>query len=375
MIGIAKWREGIWEKRYELIIGLILLTAVMYAFVQMVVYLLHSDGQKARFARLPIPVQVLPATARQLRESIGAAGTIQPKLYITMTARVTSRVLKVPVDLGTVVKPGGILVQLDDSVYAASLNSAKEAYDHAFKQLARMERLLNDDFASPLEVELARSAKADAWQSMVAAEIDLANTVVRSPALAVVLSRTVNPGEFARLDESMIQLGVIRPVMMVAAIAEDQIGSVHLGMTAKVGTDGFPGETFIGRVVKIGASVSAATRTFDVYIELQNQDLRLKPGVTGYARLENSRLALVVPNTALMNPVGDRATAFVVDGGLRAHLREVRRGPIVGGMTEVLDGLREGERVVTVGQLELRDKDLVSVNRFGPWNLTVGASQ
>lgn len=375
MSGIAKWREGIWEKRYELIVGLVLCIVITYALAQMVIYLLHSDAQKARLVKLPIPVQVLPATVSQLQESIGAAGIIQPSVYITMTAKVTGRVVKVPVDLGTIVKPGGILVQLDDSLYAAKLNSAKETYDHASRQLERMEKLLNDNLGSAVEVELARIAKANARQSMVAAEIDLANTLVRSPALAVVLNRTVNPGEFTRLDQSMIELGVIRPVMMVAGVAEDQIGSVHLGMTASVGTDAFAGETFTGQVVKIGARVSDTTRTFDVYIELHNQDLRLKPGVTGYARLESRRAALAIPSTALMNPLGDRATTFVVDSGHRAHLREVRRGPIVGGMTEVLGGLRAGEQVVTVGQLELRDNDLVSVNQFGPWNLTVGTTQ
>jgi multidrug efflux pump subunit AcrA (membrane-fusion protein) len=78
-------------------------------------------------------------------------------------------------------------------------------------------------------------------------------------------------------------------------------------------------------------------------------------------------MGLAVPSTAIMNPVGDRATVFVLDHGI-AHLREVRCGLAANGLTEILAGLQEGEQVVTVGQLYLRDNDKVTANRFAPWD-------
>jgi multidrug efflux pump subunit AcrA (membrane-fusion protein) len=71
---------------------------------------------------------------------------------------------------------------------------------------------------------------------------------------------------------------------------------------------------------------------------------------------------------AILNPVGDQATVFIVDGQDRARIREIRPGIMADGMTEVLDGLDEGDKVVTVGQLELHEGDHVTVNRAGPWN-------
>ena len=79
-------------------------------------------------------------------------------------------------------------------------------------------------------------------------------------------------------------------------------------------------------------------------------------------------MGLAVPSTAVIDPVGDRATVFVVDGDNHAHARPIRRGLMADGMTEILDGLQEGEHVVTVGMQELRDKDRVLVNQSGPWN-------
>jgi membrane fusion protein (multidrug efflux system) len=285
-----------------------------------------------------------------------------------LTAKVVSPVTAVHVDLGNVVRKGDLLVELSDQLYRANLDTARAQYVHARAQRQRMETLLKQNFAALVDVEKARTDEATARQAVVQAEIDLANTTVKSPAPAVVMERTINPGEITKLDQEMLKLGVLDPVMMVAEVSEDKGGSVHLGMQAEVGTDAFPGETFTGQVVKVEATVNEATRTFGAYIQIANRDLRLKQGVTGYARLENDRMALAIPSTALMNPVGDRAAVFVIAPDGRAHLREVRRGLMVAGMTELLDGVQEGEKVVTAGLPELRDNDQVRPNQEAPWN-------
>ena len=200
------------------------------------------------------------------------------------------------------------------------------------------------------------------------AEFNLANTRFTSPAPAIVLLRNINPGEITTVGNEAFKLGIIEPIYMVAQVSQEKIGAIHLGMTANVTTDGFPGVVFTGQVVKIDGNVNDATRTFGVYISIANHELRLIPGITGYARLEHSEMALAVPTTAVINPLGDRATVFVVDKENRAHIREVRRGQMVGEMTEILSGLQEGEEVVSVGQQEVRDGDQVNVNQSAPWN-------
>ncbi len=342
--------------------------AVAVIAIATVYHLTHTVQRDARLVGLPLPVQTIPATVRTMHETIGASGTIQPSIPLTMTATVVAKVLEVPVDLGEVVKPGELLVRLDPQLYQASLVSAREALDHATKQLARTQALEQKQFASDVQVEQARDAEAKARDALIAAQINLENTVVRSPAPAVVLTRDVNPGEFTKLDQDLISLGVINPVMMVAEVSEDKLGAVYVGMQAQVGTDAYPGVTFDGTVAKIDSRINDSTRSFGAYIQLANPDLKLKKGVTGYARLESTKMALSVPSTAIMNPVGDRAAVFVVGKDHRAHLRQVLTGVSVGGMTEILSGVQEGEQVVTVGQYDLHDNDAVNVNHYGPWN-------
>ena len=356
------------QRRRDLLVLGALGIIVILVVGAVVVHLVRTDQLKARTLRLPIPVETLPAKITTLRIAVGASGTVQAYTTLSMTSRVVGHVLNVPVDIGSVVKNDDLLVEIDDRLFAANLETAEANSEHANKQLERMQTLENQGYGSAADTEKARADAAAARQAVVQAQIDLGNTNIKSPTSAVVLTRTINPGEISKLDQEAMQLGAIDPILMVAQVSTDKAGVVTLGMQAEVGTDAFPGETFKGDVVKIDAKASVTTRTFGVYIRIKNPDLRLKPGVTGYARLESTHQALAVTSTAVMNPVGDTATVFVVDKDSRAHLRQIRRGIMAEGLTEVLDGLQESEMVVTVGQLELRDNDKVRANRAGNWD-------
>jgi RND family efflux transporter MFP subunit len=334
----------------------------------MAVHLVKTDQVDARRIGLPIPVEVLPVGVHPLRMSIGASGTISALNTITITARDTSKVTSVPVDLGDIVRAGDLLAQLDDRIFVAGVNSAKATSDHADKQLVRLRTLEQRGYGAAADTEIARQAAVAAKQVVVQSQIDLGNTKIVAPVSSVVLTRSVNPGEITSVGEEVFQLGPIDRVYMVAAVPTDKTGFVTDGMEASVSIDSFPGQIFKGQVVKIDAVASVVTRTFNAYIRIDNPDLKLRPGVTGYARLERAHSALAVPSVAILNPVGDKATLYVVDNQNHARIREVRPGLMADGMTEILDGLQEGEKVVTVGQLELHDGDQVVVNRSGPWN-------
>ena len=355
------------RRYYRYVIGLVLVLALAGMGFLALHQLVHTTQNDARAIHMPIPVQSLPAKVQTIDRIIGASGTIQPSYPVTMTAKVVAKVLQVPVVVGTIVRPGDLLVQLDPKLYEANVAKAEANYQHAHNDLLRQESLFKQNFASQVEVETAREAEAASYADLVSAKIDLNNTRVTSPVPAIVQVRDVNPGETTQLDEQLVQLGVLDPAFMQAAVPEDNIGYVYIGMPGTVGTDAFPGEVFHGTVAKIDSVVQLTTRTFGAYISIPNHDLRLKTGITGFARLESKRMALGIPSTAIMNPVGDRATVFVLDQGT-AHLRQIRYGLASHGITEVLSGLREGEQVVTVGQLYLHDNDKVQANAFAPWN-------
>jgi membrane fusion protein (multidrug efflux system) len=355
------------RRYYRYVVGLVLVLALTGMGFLALRQLFDTTQNDARIVHLPIPVQTVPAKVQTIDRIIGASGTIQPSYPVTMTAKVVAKVLNVPVVLGMIVRPGDLLVQLDPTLYEANVAKAQADYQHAHNDLQRQESLFKRNFASAVQIETARDADAEAYASLVSAQINLSNTRVTSPVAGFVQVRNINPGETTQVDEQLIQLGVLDPAYMEAAVSEDNIGYVYIGMPGTVGTDAYPGQTFHGTVARIDSVVQDTTRTFGAYISIANHDLRLKTGITGFARLESKRMALAVPSTAVVNPVGDHATVFVVDHGV-AHIRQVRCGLASHGMTEILSGLQEGEQVVTVGQLYLQGNDKVMANAYAPWN-------
>jgi membrane fusion protein, multidrug efflux system len=362
LLNVLKKRGG------EIILGVLLVLIAGAAVVVVLKYFVQTDGLKARPVGLPIPVQALATKVTSVHEVIGASGTTAESNDVFLTNRVTAKVLNVPVEIGNIVKTGDLLAQIDDNLFRVAVDRSKLNLDHTAKQLDRMLAMQQKGFASMVEIERARTEKAAAEEALVEAQFNLTNTRITAPAAAIVLERAINPGEITSVGNEAFKLGIIQPLFMVAQVSQEKIGSVHLGMHGEVSTDGFPGVVFEGEVVKIDGRVNDTTRTFGVYIKIPNQDLRLIPGITGYARLMNQRMVLAIPSTAVINPVGDKAMVYVVDKDNRAHVREIRRGLLISGMTEVLDGLQEGEEVVTVGTQELRDNDRVVVNQSAPWN-------
>jgi membrane fusion protein (multidrug efflux system) len=369
MIDTAELRKVIARRWFDIFLFLILSVIGAVAVVVMVKYLLATDGTKARPLGQPIPVQTLPVTVTTLHEVVGASGTTAESTDAVLTNRVIAKVVQVPVQIGTVVNQGDLLAQLDETLFRSQLDYARINLEHTSLQLERMLAMQKKGFASAVQVEEARTADAAAHDTVVQAQFNLTNTRITAPAPAIVLQRSINPGEITAVGSAAFKLGIIEPVYMVAQVAEEKFASVHMGMEGEVSTDGFPGVIFSGKVAKIDGNINDVTRTFGVYISIPNHDLRLIPGITGYARLLNQRTGIAVPSISVIDPVGDKAMVFVVDPKEgRAHARVIRRGLMADGLIEVLDGLEEGDEVVTVGQLDLRDNDRVNVNHSGPWN-------
>src|SRR5207247_10158101 len=93
---------------------------------------------------------------------------------------------------------------------------------------------------------------------------------------------------------------------------------------------------------------------------MDTPDIPLKPGLSGFGHIRrNAKDVMVVPSIAIMNPSGEQDSVFVVNGTNHANLRKVHPGVVVDAMTEITNGLKEGEKVVTVGQFYLKENDKV----------------
>jgi membrane fusion protein, multidrug efflux system len=339
-----------------------------------ILHVIDTTTSKARLLHAPSPVETVSVRRQTLDEVIGGSGAVEQAESVNLITQLTAQVLEVPVKIGDLIKKGELLVRWDDRLIKATVEANREYVEadkikirNEMRQVERYSTLQNKNMGTAVDLEKYEMALADAkidlaksTISLTQAEIDLEHVKQLSPIDGIVLERLVNPNEFTKPGQVIMKLGVLNTVLMAAKITEEKMHSVQLGLPAEATFPAFPSEVFKGSVAKIDPNIDPVTRTFTTYIKIENPDFRLKPGLSGFARIRRSaKDVLAVPSVAIMNPSGEQATVFVVDGTNRANLRKVRPGIVVDAMTEITDGLKEGENVVTVGQFYLKDHDRV----------------
>jgi membrane fusion protein (multidrug efflux system) len=339
-----------------------------------VVHVIDTTTGKARLLHAPSPVETVPVRQQTLEELIGGSGAVEQAETVNLITQLTAQVLEVPVKIGDLIKKGDLLVRWDDRLIKATVEANREYVEadkikirNETRQVERYSTLQNKKMGTAVDLEKYEMALADAkidlakaTVSLKQAEIDLEHVTQLSPIDGIVLERLVNPNEFTKPGQVVMKLGVLNTVLMAAKMTEEKMHSVQLGLSADTTFPAFPSEVFKGTVAKIDPNIDPITRTFTTYIKIENPDFRLKPGLSGFARIRRTaKDVLAVPSIAIMNPSGEQASVFVVDSSNHANLRKVHPGIVVDAMTQITDGLKEGEKVVTVGQLYLKDNDKV----------------
>jgi RND family efflux transporter MFP subunit len=360
------------------IIGLIAATLCLGVVILMffvISHLIKTDPSKARLVKGRMPVTLASARMEQFNYVIGASGQTQEFEKVPLTAKVSQPVETVKIEIGNIINKEQVLVEFQQNVLRASANQAKSAVSKAQSNLEysklnyqRFLNLFKQDLIAKVELEEAdqrvKLAEYDYYTALREQERalqDLSYATVKSPITGIVLDRPINVGEIPKINEPLLSVGVIDRIFMLAKVAEEKISYINLKMTAEVLFDAFPNDPFKGEITRIDPNTDSKTRTFIAYIEIPNKDLKLTPGLTGFARINYRKNSLVVPSISVINPVGENATVFVVGPDSTARIKRVKTGLTSGGLTEVLEGLKEGDKVAFAGVQALQEGDKAEV--------------
>ena len=170
-----------------------------------------------------------------------------------------------------------------------------------------------------------------------------------APITGTVLMRNVTHGEKVRPDMTLFDVADLSQVWVLASVYEYELPFVKTGQAATMTLSYLPGRSYRGRVSLVYPVLDSATRTVQVRLEVSNPNLDLKPEMYAHVELESDlgeRLA--VPDTAVLSS-GTRNIVFVAQGDGYFEPREVRLGLRLPDRVEILEGLSEGEAVVTSG--------------------------
>ncbi|MGE7955151.1 efflux RND transporter periplasmic adaptor subunit [Pseudomonas sp. NPDC089530] len=175
-----------------------------------------------------------------------------------------------------------------------------------------------------------------------------------SPIGGVLQELNVRQGMTVAAGETLARVNGLGQVWLAVAVPESQAGSIVAGQDAEARLPAFPGEVFKGRVSAILPEANADSRTLRVRVELPNPQGRLRPGMTAEVSLRRStrQSLLWVPSEAVIR-TGRRALVMLAEDAGRYRPVEVRTGPDSDGKTAILQGLEEGQQVVSSGQFLL----------------------
>jgi Cu(I)/Ag(I) efflux system membrane fusion protein len=232
------------------------------------------------------------------------------------------------------------------SVYSPQLAAAQQEYRLA-DETAR--RLAGSDPASAASMTRLRDAARTRLRNWEISDAQLGKTglVLTAPADGVVIEKPVVQGARFEPGETILRLADLSTVWVIAKVPAAQAADIKPGQAARFETVALPGQVAEGEVAFVQPIIDAMTRTVDVRIALPNPAGDLRPGLYGTVLLEEpgSGPVLSVPRSAVLDS-GLRQVVLVERAPGRFEPREVRTGRRAGDRVEILDGVREGERVV-----------------------------
>jgi HlyD family secretion protein len=283
-------------------------------------------------------IDTAPVERRSIVLSAQANGTVEPIDIVEVKSKASGTIIKMPVDIGSYVKAGDLLVQIDprdvQNQYdqaRASLSSATVSRTVALAQRNRSAELFKEKIITAVEMEAATVAFAQADAAFINARTNLSIALVRlqdatvqAPTNGTIIERPVSVGTVitsattsASGGTTIMKMADLTKVRMRAFVNETDIGNVKPAQTATVTVDAFPNRRFVGVVEKVEpeAVVQSSVTMFPVLVSLNNSDGALMPGMNGQVVMDILRRdnVLAVPSDAIRN-ARDAATVAPVLG-------------------------------------------------------------
>src|SRR6059058_1084153 len=369
------------NRRNLIISAIVLLIAAFFLFSRL------GRSNAAQF-------QTTAVTRGPITQTVTATGTLNPVVNVQVGSQVSGNIQKLFADFNSKVKAGDIVAQIDPVLFQATvtqaegdLASAQAGLELAKVNATRTQELFAKKNSSQADVDqaMANLHQAEAnvkikQGALDKAKADLDHCTITSPVDGEVISRSVDVGQTvaASLQAPVIFTiaNDLTKMQIDANVAEADVGVVAVDQQVDFSVDAFPARTFHGKVVQVrNAPITVQNVvTYDTVIGVNNADLKLKPGMTAnvsiiiahkdnVVQLKNAALRYRPPDAATAeqpkstsSPSGQRPTGarerraertvYVLAYG-RPNPVQIKTGISDGIMTEVIEGLKEGDRVVT----------------------------
>jgi multidrug efflux system membrane fusion protein len=323
----------------------------------------------------PAPVAMAVAKSEVVPNLLTAVGDLAAVHQVNVTSDVSGRITDIMFTAGAAVKAGSPLVQLFDGPEQGDLASFKAQAIGAQLALDRAKQLAARQFGPQATADAAQATFDTANAGIAKTQAIISQKLVRAPFDGVLGVRHVEVGQYLTAGTQIVTLTDLSTLYANFTTTEKASAMIKVGQTVRVLVDAYPGKVFEGKITTIEPQINTDTRNIRVQATMDNPDRSLKPGMfaTTTVVLPDKPAVVTVPETAVDYTLyGDSVfliTEKKADDGttsLTAVRTFVRTGNRIEGRAEILSGVKEGDRVVAVGQLKLQMGAAVSISTDQP---------
>lgn len=314
-----------------------------------------GNSKKATEAKKEIPkVRVETVDLIPVDQLSVFTATVEANSVNNIAPAIPGRIREIRVDVGSRVAKGQLLATMDGTNYSqqqtqlATLKRDYERYSELYN-VGGISKQQLDQLKTQLDV--AETALKNLGE----------NTRLTSPISGVVTSRNYDPGDVAS-GLPILTVESINPVKVLINVSEAFYSKISKGMSAKIEIDALDSETFEGKVSLIHPTLNANSRTFPVEIELDNKDLRVRPGMFSRVTMNfGTNNSPLVTDVAVLKQSGSNDRYVFVEKDGRAVYTLVELGVRIGDKYEIVSGLNKGDKVITDGNSRLINGSEVEV--------------
>jgi len=313
--------------------------------------------------RTVIPVKVIPVAMTTISRTIDYTATVLPYEEVNMAPSAPGRIEKIYVEVGERIRKGDDLFLMDRT----QLLQMKLQLTSLEKDLSRLDTLLRTGSTKQQQYDQMKT-QYDVTKSNV--DFMEENTLMRAPFDGVITGKYFENGEMYSGTpttqtgrSAVVTIMQITPLKVNVNISEQYYPLIRKGMKAEVIADVFKSEKFTGTVFRIAPTVNAATRSFNVELELPNRNELLKPGMFVRVAMELGEVeTFVVPANTVMIQEGTNLRYVFVAENNEAKRIVVGLGKRFDDKLEVIsDDLKEGDQLITEGQARLIAGDKIEI--------------
>jgi membrane fusion protein (multidrug efflux system) len=318
----------------------------------------------------PATVSTMKAQAQDWQDAVSAVGSLRAVRGVDVSTEIAGLVRRVNIVSGADVAPGAVLVELNSDAERAQVETLKVAVELATTTLNRDREQLTVQAVSQATIDNDEADLRSKKAQLAQMQATLEKKTILAPFAGRLGISTIAPGQYLNAGDKIVSLQAIDPIYVDFFLPQQQISRITRKETVIVTTDAWPGREFNGKVSAVNSTIDSTTRNIQIEATIVNPDRALLPGMYAKVNVQVGGVQrfITLPQAAVTyNPYG--AAVYLAQpaepaksGGapnsdaapsLVASQTFVTLGPTRGDQVAIVKGIKEGDTVVTSGQMKL----------------------